>query len=119
MSDLMDQMLLLKNLQKLLAIVKPLQILNSERNVALELFELIKSLIGEVLWRWLVVLHALQIADDLLGVCLLLVNDAFQHVKLLIDFLVDLILKAFLIQYLELHILALSKIIDALLLNLL
>jgi len=77
----------------------------------LELLELIKCLVSKVLGRWLIVLNALQVADDLLGVGLLLVNYALQHIELLVDLLVYFILEAFLIQYFELHLLAFTEVI--------
>ena len=109
-SHLVNEVLLLQYLQKLLSVVELLQILDSLRNVRLELFELVQGLICEILWRWLVVLHTLEVADDLLGVGLLLVNDAFEHVKLLVHFLVNFILQTFLIQDLKLHFLTFSQV---------
>lgn len=107
---LVNEVLLLQNLQKLFAIVELLQIIDSLRNVSLELLELIQGLICEVLRRWLVVLDTLKVADDLLGICLLLVYNTLEHIKLLIDFLVDLILQTFLVQNFKLHFLAFSQI---------
>jgi hypothetical protein len=49
-------------------------------------------LVGKVLGRWLVLLNALQIADDLFGTGFLFINDALEIVELLIDFLGYLIL---------------------------
>lgn len=118
-SHLVNEVLLLQNLQKLFSIVQVLQILNSLRDVCLKLFELVQSLIREILRRWLIVLYTLKVAYDLLGICLLFVDDTLEHIELLINLLINLILKTFLVQNLLLHFLALSQVIRAFLLYLL
>jgi hypothetical protein len=56
------------------------------------------------LWRWSVILHALQVAYDLLGIALLLIDDALEHVELLVHLLGDLFFEALLVQDSVLHL---------------
>ena len=65
---LIDHMLLLQYLEEFLAIIECIEIFNPVINISLEAFKFIKSLISKVLWGWSVVLDALQVADDLLGI---------------------------------------------------
>jgi hypothetical protein len=102
--ELVDHMLLLQHLEKLLAVVETIKVRNSVVNVILKAFQLVKSLISEVLWWRSVVLDALQIADYLLGIGLLFVDDALEHVELLVYLLGDLFLEALLVEDAMLHL---------------
>jgi hypothetical protein len=53
--------------------------------------------------RWAVVLHALKVADDIFGALLLLIDNAFEVVVLLIDLLHDFFFQADLAGYASLH----------------
>lgn len=58
-------------------------------------------------------MNGLKVANNLLSICLLLIDDTLEHVELLIHLLGDLFLKTFLIEDPMLHIAALAKIIIA------
>ena len=94
---LIDHMLLLEHLQKLLAIIERIQVFNPIINIVLKPFKFIQCLISEVLRWWPVVLHALQVAYDLLGIALLLIDDALEHVELLVHLLRDFFFEALLV----------------------
>lgn len=88
-------------------------------NVVGELVEAVQSLNCKVLRRGFVVLHALQVSNDILGTLFLLVDDALEIVVLLIDFVEDLVLQANLVCYSLLHLRALVLMVLAHLENLL
>lgn len=115
--ELIDHMLLLENLQELFAIIELIKIFDSIVNICLKAFELIQCLVREVLGRWSVVLNTLQVADDLLGVRLLLIDDPLEHVELLVYLLGDFLLKRLLVEDAVLHLRALAKIVGASLVN--
>ena len=104
-------MLLLKDLQEIFLVIQGCQDLNILGNLRLKALELRQSKVGKILGRWTIVLHALQVADDSFGVVLLLVNNALKVVKLLVNLLGDLILKALLVEDALLHIRALVQVI--------
>ena len=108
---LVDHMLLLQDLQELFAIIECIKVFNPVINICLEAFKFIKCLVSKVLWRWSVVLHALQVTDDFLGIRLLLVNDTLKHVELLVHLLGDLLLKRLLVKDAMLHLRAFAQIV--------
>lgn len=108
---LIDHMLLLEDLQELFAIIEGIKVFNPVINICLEAFKFIKCLVSKVLWRWSIVLDALQVADDLLGIRLLLVNNALEHVELLVYLLGDLLLKRLLVENAMLHLRAFAQIV--------
>lgn len=112
-----NHMLLLKNFQKFLALIEFDQILNTLIDAALKAFELIQSLVSEVLGRRLILLDALQIADDLFGAQLLLIDDTLKVIKLLVHFFVNFVLQFLLASDSFLHFLAFFQIVSALFLN--
>ena len=111
--EVIDQVLLLKDLQKVLGVVEVGQVLDGFVDVHLETFQLVESLVRKILGRWAVVLHAFKIRDDLARVGFLLVDDLLEHVKLVVYFLGDLIFQALLVEDSLLHISALVQIIGA------
>jgi hypothetical protein len=58
-------------------------------------------------------LHRLQVTDYLLGIGLLFIDDALEHVKLLVNLLGDLFLEAFLVKDAMLHLGAFAEIVSA------
>lgn len=66
MLQLRDNVLLLEDFEMLFALVEFNEVLNSLIDAILEAFELIKRLVSEIFGRWLVLLHAFKITDDLL-----------------------------------------------------
>lgn len=86
------QVLLLEHFQKVLLVIEPLEGLNILGNLALEALELGKSKVGKILRGRTIVLDALQVADDIFGIGLLLIDDLLQVIKLLVHLLVDLVL---------------------------
>lgn len=119
MFQIWNYVLLLQNFQKLFALVQFNQILNSLVDAILKAFELIQSLVCEIFGRWLVFLHTLEVADNLLGAWLLLINDALQVVEFLVNLLGDFVLQPLLVSNPLLHLLAFLKIVSALLLDIL
>ena len=103
-------MLLLKDIEELLSVVKFKQIFYSDVDLALEHSQFFESLVGEILWRWSVVLHTFQITNDLFCASFLSINYAFQHVKLIVNLLCDLFLETLLVEDALLHVLALLKV---------
>lgn len=85
----------------------------------LESLELIKSLVSEILGRWLVLLNTLKIANDLLSTGFLLINYTLEIVKLLVNFLGYFVLEFLLVANPFLHLLTLLEIISTLLLDVL
>ena len=108
---LVDHMLLLQDLQELFAIIEGIKVFNPVINICLEAFKFIKCLVSKVLWRWSVVLHALQVADDFLGIRLLIVYEALEHIELLVLLLGDLLLKRLLVEDAMLHLRAFAQIV--------
>ena len=108
--ELIDHMLLLEDLQKLFAIIQGIEVLYPVVNVTLKALELIQCLICKVLWWGPIVLHRLQVAYYFLGVRLLFVNDALEHVELLVYLFCDLLFKGFLVQDAVLHFGALAQV---------
>ena len=76
-------------------------------NIILEGAQLFQCLICEIMGRRSIFLYALQVVDDLLSIGLLLINNTFQHIELVINFLGYLIYQALLVQDALLHVLAL------------
>lgn len=110
-------MLLFEHLQKGVLLIQLLKAHDFVVYGLLEVLEFSESVLGEVL-RWgSVVLHALKVANDLLGVAFLFVDDLLEHVELLVDLFGDLFFEALLVEDSLLHFLALNQIFVATLVN--
>lgn len=114
-----DDVLLLKHFQMLLALVEFYQVLNSLVDAILEALELVECLVREVLRGRLILLHTLEVADDLLCTRLLFIDYAFEVVELFVDLFRDFIFEALLVADALLHFLAFLQIICALFLYIL
>ena len=75
--------------------------------------QLIQSVLSEVLWRRLVFLHTLKVANDDGRLLLLLVNDALEIVELAVHLFRDLVFKLLLIADFLLHLLSFLQIVRA------
>lgn len=85
------------------------QVLDRVVDVCREDLQLLQRLNGVVLGRRPVVLHALQVADDVLRVLLLLIDDRLQRVVLVVHLREDLVLEAHLVGHSLLHLLAIVQ----------
>lgn len=106
MLQLRNLMFLLQHLQMLFALIEFDKILNPLINACLEILQLVQRLVSEVFGRRLILLHTLQVTNDLLGTRLLLINDAFEVIEFFIDLLRDLVFQSLLITNSLLHFLA-------------
>ena len=90
--QLSKHMLLLDDLQKLLALSKFDHILYGLIDFVLKSLDLVQYLYKVVLRRRLVLLHALHLIDLIFGIRSQLIDDIFHHHVLIIHFLIDLYL---------------------------
>ena len=102
--ELVQTLSQLKHLKILLRLAEALLPCDFLLNLGLEVLQLHQGLSGEVFGGWFVLLHALKMLDDVLSLCLLFIDDGFQLVVLLVDFLEHLFLQAFLAHHSILHI---------------
>lgn len=102
--ELMEPLPLLQHLQVLHLLAQLALLRYPVLNFVLKRLKLDEGLLGEVLGRRLILLHALEVLDDVLGLKLLLVDDCLQLVVLLVHFFEDLLLQTLLTHHAVLHV---------------
>mmetsp|Transcript_38873 Transcript_38873/g.37212 ORF Transcript_38873/g.37212 Transcript_38873/m.37212 type:complete len:274 (-) Transcript_38873:199-1020(-) len=75
-----------EDLQVLVLALEPLELLDGFLHLAVELLQLHQRLSCEVLGRWLVVLDAFEIPDDVFRLVFLLIDDVLEDIVLLLHF---------------------------------